>query len=113
VDYRAADLLALPHEWLGMFDFVFEAYTVQPMPRARHTEALAAVGSLAAPGGTVLVVCRGRSDGEEAQRLPWPLSPGDLLAVALPEVHFEDFLDEAETFGPTRRFRVEFRRPGR
>jgi len=110
VDYLAADLFALPHEWVGMFDFVFEAYTVQPLPRDRHAEALAAVGSLVGAGGTLLVVCRGRSDGEAATRLPWPLSPGDLRAVGLPEVRFEDFLDELETSGPTRRFRVEYRR---
>jgi len=112
VDYRAADLFAVPHEWVGVFDFVFEAYTVQPLPRARHAEALAAVGSLVAPGGRLLVVCRGRDDAEEPGGMPWPLSRAELRATGLPEVAFEDYWDEREKNGATRRFRVEYRRAG-
>lgn len=36
VDYRVADLLALPPELLGVFDLVVEIYTVQALPRSVH-----------------------------------------------------------------------------
>src|SRR4051812_18670378 len=32
VEYRVADLLNLPAEWIGAFDFVHECYTLQALP---------------------------------------------------------------------------------
>jgi SAM-dependent methyltransferase len=56
VDYTVADLLALPSVWPGSFDLVFEAMTVQAMPRTMRPAATEAVSSLVAPGGTLLVI---------------------------------------------------------
>jgi SAM-dependent methyltransferase len=56
VTYTVADLLALPSEWSGGFDLVVEAMTVQSMPRTLRPRATAAVSSLVAPGGTLLVI---------------------------------------------------------
>jgi SAM-dependent methyltransferase len=56
VAYEVADLLALPAKWSGGFDLVVEAMTVQAMPRTLRAPATAAVRSLVAPDGTLLVI---------------------------------------------------------
>jgi SAM-dependent methyltransferase len=56
VDYRVADLLALPPEWDGAFDLVVEIYTVQALPDPPRLDAARAVSTLVAPGGTLLAV---------------------------------------------------------
>jgi SAM-dependent methyltransferase len=82
VDYEVADLLALPEGWLAGFDLVVESLTVQSLPRSIRPRVVAAVRSLAAPGGTVLVIssqqgvrprrrsARGRSAGPTSTRSP-------------------------------------------
>ncbi|WP_431877496.1 alpha/beta fold hydrolase [Amycolatopsis sacchari] len=80
VDYRVADLLALPAELVGAFDLVVENFTVQALPRTHRAAATAAVASLVAPGGTLLVIAR-RDEGEQAGP-PWPLTREEVEAFA-------------------------------
>ena len=54
VDYRVADLLALPHDLPGRFDLVVEIFTLQALPDPPRAAAAAAVRSLVAEGGTML-----------------------------------------------------------
>lgn len=111
VAYEVADLFAAPARWLGAFDLVFECYTVQALPLELRARAFPLVAGFVAPQGTLLVVARGRDDGEPLAELPWPLSRAELAAF---EAHglalrgFDDVLD-AET-PPVRRFRAEYRR---
>ncbi|GGM09021.1 class I SAM-dependent methyltransferase [Dactylosporangium sucinum] len=56
VEYRVADLFALPEGFVGAFDLVLESMTVQALPRSLRERAIAAVRSLVAPGGTLLVI---------------------------------------------------------
>ncbi|MET7395879.1 class I SAM-dependent methyltransferase [Dactylosporangium sp. NPDC005572] len=56
VEYVVADLFALPEGFAGGFDLVLESMTVQALPRALRERAVAAVRSLVAPGGTLLVI---------------------------------------------------------
>ncbi|TGQ50741.1 class I SAM-dependent methyltransferase, partial [Mesorhizobium sp. M4B.F.Ca.ET.211.01.1.1] len=56
VDYVEADLLALPAQWIGRFELVVECLTVQSLPRPLRAQAIAAVVSLLAPGGRLIVV---------------------------------------------------------
>lgn len=112
VKYRAADLFLLPGEWAGAFEFVFEAYTIQALPRSLRERSISAVSSLVAPGGELLVVCRGRDDHDEGGELPWPLSPSEVArfdACGLRRLAFEDYMDDEDP--PVRRFRVHFSRP--
>jgi hypothetical protein len=51
-----ADLLALPPAWRGAFDLVVEIFTVQALPDPPRGDAIAAVASLVAPGGTLFAV---------------------------------------------------------
>jgi SAM-dependent methyltransferase len=74
VDYRVADLLALPSEWVGAFDLVVESMNVQALPAEIRPAAIAGVRSLVAPGGTLFVMALARDDGEVAHGPPWPLA---------------------------------------
>ena len=113
VHYAVADLLALPEAWRAAFDVVVESLTVQSLPVPWHERAIAAVCSLVAPGGTLVVIAGARGDDEEAGGPPWLLtrvevemfSSGDLEPVAVEEL-------QAPDPGPgSRRWRLELRRP--
>jgi SAM-dependent methyltransferase len=109
VDYEVADLLALPQSWLGGYDLVLESLTVQSLPRSIRPQVVAAVRSLAAPGGTVLVISAQQAVRAEAPTGPWPLSRADVESFAgagFGEVRVE------QPPGPDGqpRWRAEFRR---
>ncbi|MEO9139844.1 MAG: methyltransferase domain-containing protein [Jatrophihabitans sp.] len=78
VDYRVADLFALPDEWIARFDLVVESYTVQALPVALHTRASAAVTSLVAPAGTLLVISAVGASGVDVAGPPWPLTAAEI-----------------------------------
>jgi SAM-dependent methyltransferase len=75
VDYRVADLFALPEEWRGGFDLVHECYTLQAISEPLIPQAFGILASLLAPGGKLLLVARARSEDEEVSGPPWPLPP--------------------------------------
>ncbi len=111
VDYRVADLLALPEAFVGAFDLVIECYTLQVLPPEARAQAIAALHRSLAPGGALLVVARGREPEEPPGQMPWPLTRAEVEAIASPglaRVSFEDFLDREDP--PVRRFRALFRR---
>jgi hypothetical protein len=69
------------------------------------------VAGCLAPGGTLLVIARGREPGEDPGQMPWPLLREELrhfLACGLREVSLEDYLDNEQP--PVRGFRAEFRK---
>ncbi len=111
VDYCVADLLKLPETWTAAFDFVLEIYTLQVLPAELRPQATAQLARTVAPGGTLLVVARGREVDDEPGAMPWPLVREELNAFnqhGLRAVEFEDFFDSESP--PVRRFRVELQR---
>ncbi len=74
VDYRVADLLDLPSEWREAFDLVAEAITVQSLPVALREQAIDAIASTVAPGGTLIVVSGIHSGEGPRDGPPWPLT---------------------------------------
>jgi SAM-dependent methyltransferase len=113
VDYRVADLLALPRELEGAFDLVVECYTLQVLPPQARMAAVEALRRCVAPGGTLLVVARGREPGEPPGEMPWPLTRAEVEGIAGPGLvlaGLEDFLDAEEP--PVRRLRAWLRRAG-
>ncbi len=111
VAYVVADVFDPPTAWRGGFDFILEAYTLQVLPADVRSRAMTSIASLLAQGGTLLVICRGRSPQEPPGNLPWPLSTEELevfKGAGLRQVHFEDYFDQGEP--PVRRFRVEYQR---
>jgi len=69
VDYQVADLLAPPAGWREAFDLVVESQTVQALPDPPRRDAIASIGRMVAPGGTLVVIALARADGEEAGAL--------------------------------------------
>jgi SAM-dependent methyltransferase len=108
VDYRVADLAGEPH---GTFDLVIECYTLQVLPPDARGSAVRGLRGAVAPGGTLLVVARGRKPSDPIGEMPWPLTRQEVEAIAgdgLRQTSFEDFMDQEEP--PVRRFRAVFRR---
>ncbi len=111
VDYRVADLLAAPGAWDGAFHFVLEAYTLQVLPPNLREAAIERIARCVMPGGTLLVIARGREPSEDPGSMPWPLTREELSGfrlAGLTEAQFEEYLDGEQP--PVRRFRVEYRR---
>lgn len=112
VRYVEADLLQGPREWAHGFDLVVESYTLQVLPPQIRSEAMRRAADFVAPGGTLLVITRGRENAEDEGAMPWPLTRQELgvfTASGLTEVRFEDYVDGEQP--PVRRFRVTYERP--
>ncbi|MEZ5396778.1 MAG: class I SAM-dependent methyltransferase [Bryobacterales bacterium] len=112
VNYQTADLLNPPHRWRRAFDFVLESYALQALPASLRREAMTRIASFVKPGGTLLLLTRGRRAHEPIGSMPWPLTREELLwfgRLGLYEESFEEFVDD----GPprTRRFRVAYVMP--
>jgi len=111
VTYCVADAIDPPAEWRKAFDLVVEAFTLQVLPPPAREGAAAGIASCAK--GTLLLLARGRDEGEPPGSLPWPLTREEVLSLfgkspGLEVVSFEDLMDEETP--PVRRFRVEILR---
>ena len=106
VDYRVADLLDPPPAWVGGFELVVEVYTVQSLPRPMRAGAVAAVGRLVAPDGTLVVVATA-DDDPAREGPPWPLTPAEVDLFA------EDGLEELSRLRGDVHWLVELHRPGK
>jgi SAM-dependent methyltransferase len=109
VEYAVADLLALPPAWSGRFDFVLESLTVQSLPRSIRPRVVAAVRSLVAPGGSVLVISAQRGFRRESETGPWALSRADIESFADSDVTLVRIEEPAGPDGGPR-WRAEFHR---
>jgi pimeloyl-ACP methyl ester carboxylesterase/SAM-dependent methyltransferase len=111
VDYRVADLLAPPADWIGAFDLVVEVYTVQALPDPPRAQAIANVSRLVAPGGTLVVVAAATSGAPAAVESgpPWPLIRAEIDAFAAGGL--AEFRVEWLDGGGAPRWRAEFHRP--
>ncbi|MCP4634139.1 MAG: class I SAM-dependent methyltransferase [candidate division Zixibacteria bacterium] len=111
VKYLTIDLLGDRTSLNHNFDFVLESYTLQVLPEKLLNQAIRRIANFVMPGGTLLVICRGRNADEKIENPPWPLSKekaDKFKNHGLTEISFEDFLDSEEP--PVRRFRVEYKR---
>lgn len=115
VRYLEADLLDPPGEWTRGFDLVVESYTLQVLPPGIRAEAMRNTAAFVAPGGTLLVIARGREPSEPEGAMPWPLTRHELAVFEEPGLtirELEDYVDEEDP--PVRRFRAAYvLEPGR
>lgn len=91
---------------------MLESYTLQVLPQPERRRAIPIIADFVAPGGTLLVICRGRDADEPEGDLPWPVTKETIHRFeedGLDLIEFEDYHD-SET-PPVRRFRVTFERP--
>jgi SAM-dependent methyltransferase len=97
VDYRVADLFALPAEWTHGFDLVYECNTIQILKGPSRAEAITTISNLVAAGGVVLVSCRSRNAGEGLNAFPVALDKDeidDFKRTGLLETHFLAYDDD-------------------
>jgi SAM-dependent methyltransferase len=95
ISYCQGDLFALPETWRQGFDLVHECYTLQALFPVLLPQALAALGSLLAPGGRLLIIARARDEACETKSPPWPLPPSvfeeakrqGLESVSVEDIH--------------------------
>lgn len=110
VRYQQADLLTLPADWRGAYDLVIECITVQALPPALHEQAAAAVASLVAVGGLLVVICGVRVAEEVPDGPPWPLT-GDELGYFATDGVERAVVETVPAEKGRLRWRAEFRRP--
>jgi SAM-dependent methyltransferase len=111
VSYVVANLLSPPVEWARRFEFVFEANTLQSLPAGLRPAAVERVAGFVAPGGTLLVICRGREPDERVEGPPWPLVREEVETFGrfgLRGVSCQDLIVDGDP--PVRRFVAEFHR---
>ncbi|MEV8503793.1 class I SAM-dependent methyltransferase [Actinoplanes sp. NPDC051475] len=113
VEYVVADLLDPPPQWNGRFDLVLESNNVQALPGPERARAIANVGPMVAPGGTLLVIAVAEQGGGEGAGPPWPLTRAEIDAFAGPSltpVAVEHLRDPGDPL--VARWRAEFRAGG-
>lgn len=123
VNYVVADALELNTTWQNQFDFILESYTLQALPEfVNNTSSLeratgvkflrqqimSNLADYLAPGGMLLIICRGREQEEDAGiSPPWALSKEELAFLTksgLKKLSFADYRDQETP--AVRRFRV-------
>lgn len=107
--YAIADLLNAPSAWNQSFDLVVEAYTLQVLPSSLRQAAIHQIANFVAPGGHLLVICRGRDKEDDPGQMPYPLTRNEVMqfvSAGLVLKNFEDYFDEESP--PVRRFRAGF-----
>lgn len=90
VIFEKQDIFAMPEKYYENFDFVFEALTIQSLPRELREKMVSAVVDTVAKNGKLLVVahqCNNNDDGP-----PWPLTNDEISLFKthnLEELNFE------------------------
>ncbi len=111
VNYLAADLFNLPEELTKGFDFIYECYTIQALPRSMRKKAIEAVASLLNVGGEMLLIGRSWHGEDEDDGPPWPLKDEELRhfqTLGVQELTTEEFWDqENEYMRTTKLYRRE------
>jgi len=83
IDWRVADVLALPDELRGAADLLVEVHTVDHLPGVVRDAAMQSAAAAVAPSGTAVVVTllATRSDLADGwQGPPWAQAPSELAA---------------------------------
>jgi len=112
VDYLVGDLFAPREGWRGGFDLVYECNTVQILTGGNRERAVAAIAGLTAPGGVLLVSCRGREESEEPDAFPLALDRAEIDGFrrsGLQEAAFLAYDDDQDP--PVPHFWAVYRRP--
>jgi SAM-dependent methyltransferase len=114
VSYYVADLMAPPADWRHAYDLVIESMTLQALPEPPRAAAIASLGPLVAPGGTLIVFARGREPDADDDGPPWSLTRSEIDSIAvggLEPVRIDEIRGGPST--AAWRWRAEFRRPAR
>jgi len=111
VEYRVADLFAVPAEWHAGFDLVVEIRTLQSLAPEERAAATSAVAGMVRPGGRLWLRCLGRADGEPVGERSWPVSRLELSGFGRAGLDELEFLEQPHPTGPGRAYPVIYQRP--
>ena len=115
VTYVVSNALKPEPAWQNRFDLILESYTLQAVPESIRQRIMSTIANYLAPGGMLLIICRGREVEEDAGiSPPWALTKAELSfleQLKLDRVSFEDYLDSRNP--PVRRFRIQYSKPNR
>lgn len=78
VNYLTADLFSLEPTWKEAFALVYSSRTIQSLPLNVRSQAISALVSPTAPGGTLVVITQQRKNAAEPDGPPWPLSEAEI-----------------------------------
>ncbi len=111
VEYCVADLLSPPPAWHHGFGLVAESMTLQALPEPARAVAGPNLAPLVAPGGTLIVLARGRPQGSADEGPPFALTLPEIESVAHDGLRLAEVLtiDDGVTDAAWR-WRAEFRR---
>lgn len=109
VTYLVADLFALPAAFAQAFDLVVENQTAQALPADVRPEAIAAIASLVAPGGSLLFLANRAVPGQTADGPPYSLGQEELDRL-MDEGLEPVTIEQLSTSGQPR-WRAVYRRP--
>lgn len=110
VDYRLADLFALPEEWLRAYDLVVEVSTIQAIHPDQTTKVIKAIAELVGDGGTLLVATLTSGDTEPGDGPPWPVHPGALDAFTAAGLVIARQDEAGTTYPSVESLEIEYRR---
>lgn len=110
VEYRVADLFALPTEWDARFDLVVEIRTLQSLPVDQRGAAVRAIAQTVRPDGRLWLRCLGRSDDAPVAKRPWPVSRRELSGFATSGLNQLAFCEEPLPADRGRSFTVVYQR---
>ncbi|MDF1883103.1 methyltransferase domain-containing protein [Sulfurimonas sp. SAG-AH-194-C21] len=109
VKFEKQDIFDMPENYFEYFDFIFEAFTVQSLPREFRTKMIKAVADCVSKEGELLVVAHKKElvDGGP----PWPLTHVEIdqfLDNGLKEIRFELITEESHI--SNTRFRILYKK---
>jgi len=110
IKYEKQDIFDMPQKYDEYFDFVFEALTIQSLPREFREKMVEAVVKTLAPNAKLLVVAHQKQRDFEGP--PWPLTQEEIdlfKGHGLKELSFE--LHTGESQVSSTRFRVLYQKP--
>lgn len=111
VEYRVADLFALPAQWQVGFDLVVEIRTLQSLPPDQRAPATSAVAEMVRPSGRLWLRCLGGAEEDPVGERPWPVSRRELSGFGWAGLDELEFLERPLPGGRGRTFTVIYQRP--
>jgi len=105
VSFIKQDIFDMPSEYFEHFDFIYEALTIQSLPREFRAKMIKAIAGSLKKGGEMLVVAHQFNGNTKGP--PWPLTKEEIdlfLSQGLKEISFE-LIDETSKIS-NQKFRV-------
>ncbi len=78
ISFEEQNIFEMPEKYLGYFDFVFEAFTIQSLPIRYRAEMIEAISDTLAKEGKLLVVAHAKNEGEVFEGPPYPVLANEL-----------------------------------